>query len=478
MEASKRGTWPRARRASQGEVMIKLRPKVMRKRKQGWGWKKEDSGRRSSRWKGKVREVWSVLREKRNGKRHRGQAGLGLASHLRSRLSLEGTGRGSKRGKEAEQQPNLCFRKVPLAFCGEGRRQQECRPKKKCPQQRKRHWGWRKPEDSRDSSEAGKLGLHDMDSVQETRAGNQAIMPPRFLALPTERYSSGDTNTLEGQWVWCRGEAGAYTSKGWILGETFRCSWPGGLTQDPDGHFHLRDGHRKNLWRDPRWSGQEGEAETGECKSGRPHRRANRIRNGQSCHTAEVRTEEKVIRCGRGKTWLANAIWRLALGSDESEGRNQDQSGSRSKWKWGAWRGESGGEGQDSGCLQSPKGFHYSEKDLRLSSHITVAILMQRIRWFFPRKWRNRDPNTCFLTFKMSHPGSNTRNLLIWKQVLWAFCPLSDCIRELETEGETAVKTERQLSRPWDMHGTDDGWELPSLKAFQILTPTLKHKEI
>lgn len=29
-----------------------------------------------------VREIWSVSREKRNGKRHRGQAGLGLASHV------------------------------------------------------------------------------------------------------------------------------------------------------------------------------------------------------------------------------------------------------------------------------------------------------------------------------------------------------------------------------------------------------------
>lgn len=39
-----------------------------------------------------------------------------------------------------------------------------------------------------------------------------------------------------------------------------------------------------------------------------------------------------------------------------------------------------GCEGQDGGVLQSPKGFHCSEKDSRLPSNITIIIFMQRIK--------------------------------------------------------------------------------------------------
>lgn len=39
-----------------------------------------------------------------------------------------------------------------------------------------------------------------------------------------------------------------------------------------------------------------------------------------------------------------------------------------------------GCEGQDGGVLQSPKGFHCNEKDLRESDSITIAIFMQRMK--------------------------------------------------------------------------------------------------
>lgn len=60
--------------------MRKLRPK-------GQSGKGEDEGKKTPAEAagGKdymVREVWSISREKRNDKRHREQAGWGLASHI------------------------------------------------------------------------------------------------------------------------------------------------------------------------------------------------------------------------------------------------------------------------------------------------------------------------------------------------------------------------------------------------------------
>lgn len=43
-------------------------------------------------------------------------------------------------------------------------------------------------------------------------------------------------------------------------------------------------------------------------------------------------------------------------------------------------RGEMEVRGRMEGYLPSPKGFHCSEKDLRLSGNITVAIFMQKIK--------------------------------------------------------------------------------------------------
>ena len=49
--------------------------------------------------------------------------------------------------------------------------------------------------------------------------------------------------------------------------------------------------------------------------------------------------------------------------------------------------------GMMEGCLRSPKGFHCNEKDLRLSSKITVTIFIREDKMTFPRKRWKRNLN-------------------------------------------------------------------------------------
>lgn len=75
--------------------------------------------------------------------------------------------------------------------------------------------------------------------------------------------------------------------------------------------------------------------------------------------------------------------------------------------------GRDGGEGQDGGVPAVTKGVSLQRERLEAVRQYYCCHIYAEDKMTFPRKWRNRNPNTCFLTFRMSHPGSNTRILLI-----------------------------------------------------------------
>lgn len=170
---------------------------------------------------------WRRERKKRNGERCRGRRGLVLKATLRSRLYpwafSRGNRRGSKRCKEAEQQANLCFGKIRLASClewiwGGGRRQVELLVGSRNAGQRPSglskgrdtaaEESWRIPEIFK--KQAGQDLV--MDSVWEMRERKETRLPPRFLALATERFYSGRHKYLEGQWVRSVGGRGGVAS--------------------------------------------------------------------------------------------------------------------------------------------------------------------------------------------------------------------------------------------------------------------------
>lgn len=130
------------------------------------------------------------------------------------------------------------------------------------------------------------------------------------------------------------------------------------------------------------------------------------IRNGQWCHAAEIRREKEPLEVatewpgGQG-SWVTYLTPTYEYGYKFRWGRNPD-------WRNPDWmklrrvkRREMEVKRRMEGYLWSPKGFLCDKKDLRLSSKITVPIVIEMTKWF-PKESGGTGFQTCVFWLKKS----------------------------------------------------------------------------